>query len=282
MRTFYKYQGIGNDYIYFDCFEERLPTPQKLAKILSERRFSVGGDGIVLILPSKVADARMRMFNADGSEGKMCGNAIRCVAKYLYDIRGVGKRSLTIETKSGIKSVYVHTKRRSGESYACTVDMGAPVLRPARIPALFEGEAVVDHPLIVGDTTYRVTCVSMGNPHCVVFGEDPAGLDLEKIGPQFENHPAFPQRVNTEFVQLVGKNELKMRVYERGSGETWACGTGACAAAVAAVLNGLAEQNAEITVHLKGGDLTVVYTGETVLMKGPATFAFKGEVEIEA
>ncbi len=279
-RTFYKYHGNGNDYIYFDCFEERLPYPWRLAQELSDRHFSVGGDGIVLILPSETADARMRMFNADGSEGKMCGNAIRCVAKYLYDRKGVNKKRIAIETKSGVKTVFVRTKRRSGESYSFTVDMGAPSLAPARIPALFEGDRVVGHPLLVGEETTYVTCLSMGNPHCVVFGDDPDALDLGKLGPLYENHPAFPERVNTEFVQVVAKNELKVRVYERGSGETLACGTGACAAAVAAVLNGFADRNKQITVHLKGGDLTVVYTGETVLLTGPAQFAFQGEVEI--
>lgn len=281
LRTFYKYHGAGNDYLFFDCFEERLPYPWRLARELSERHFSVGGDGIVLILPSETADARMRMFNADGSEGRMCGNAIRCVAKYLYDVKKIGKKRILIETKAGTKTVYVRTKRRSGESYAFTVDMGGPAFAPSRIPALFEGERIVGHPLIVGEQTYRVTCVSVGNPHCVVFGDDPETLDLEEVGPQLSGHPAFPEGVNAEFVQVVGKNELKMRVFERGSGETLACGTGACAAAVAAVLNGYAEKNADVKVHLRGGELKVVYTGETVLLTGPASFVFKGELEID-
>ena len=280
MRTFYKYHGLGNDYIFFDCLEEGFPTPKKLAKQLSDRHFSVGGDGIVLILPSEVADVRMRMFNADGSEGNMCGNAIRCVAKYLYEVRGMHQSRFSVETKAGIRILFVHTQRRSGEVYALTVDMGAPVFEPDAIPALFEGDSVVAQPLIVGEETYRVTCLSMGNPHCVVFGEDPDGLDLGKVGPLFENHPAFPARINTEFVLPMGRNELRMRVFERGSGETMACGTGACAAAVASVLNGYSDKGAEITVHLKGGDLAVRYTDSGVLMKGPAEFAFRGEVEI--
>ena len=270
--------GIGNDYIYFDCFENTIENPEQAAIKLSDRHFSVGGDGVVLILPSEVADAKMRMFNADGSEGKMCGNAIRCVGKFLYEVRGMKKSVLKVETLSGIKALTMHEV--NGRIEAVTADMGAPNLIPDEIPALFEGDTVIDQKLLLGETVYRVTCVSMGNPHCVVFGGDPYKIELEKIGPQFENHPAFPARVNTEFVQVVGKNELKMRVWERGSGETWACGTGACAVAVAAVLNGYADKNADITVHLRGGDLVINYTDERVLMTGPAEIAFKGEVEI--
>ncbi len=278
-RTFYKMHGIGNDYIYFDCFDRGLEEPEKVAVKLSDRHFSVGGDGIVLILPSEVADARMRMFNADGSEGKMCGNAIRCVGKYLAEMRGVKKDVLTVETLSGIKTLKLN---RTGETVvSVTVDMGAPELSPARIPANFSGETVIAAPLEVGGRVYRVTCVSMGNPHCVVFGEDPDPLPLEKIGPQFETHPAFPERVNTEFVQVIARNELKIRVWERGSGETLACGTGACATAVAAVLNGYADKDSPITVSLRGGKLEIVYTGKTVFMTGPAAFAFKGEAEIQ-
>ena len=279
-RTFYKMQGAGNDYIYFDCLEAPLPTPQKLAVQLSDRHFSIGGDGIVLILPSRIADCRMRMFNADGSEGKMCGNAVRCIAKYLYDVKGIKNRFLTIETKAGVKTVAVRTKRHTGEAYAFTVDMGKPAFRPSRIPAEFDGEQVIAHPLMVNGETYAVTCLSMGNQHCVVFGDDPAALDLGTLGPAFEQHPAFPARVNTEFVQVTGENALKVRVYERGSGETLACGTGACAAAVAAVLNGYAAEGAPIKVELVGGTLEVVYTGETVFLTGPAEIAFRGEVEI--
>ncbi len=270
--------GIGNDYIYFDCFSAPPINPRAVSKRLSDRHFSVGGDGVVLILPSEKADAAMRMFNADGSEGKMCGNAIRCVGKYLYEVRGVHKRTLSVETRSGIKMLRLNV--RGGKVASVTVDMGAPIFRPEQIPALFEGERIVGHPLLVGEECYHVTCLSMGNPHCVVFGGDPDLIRIEKIGPAFEHHPAFPERVNTEFIQVLGKNELKMRVWERGSGETLACGTGACAAAVAAVLNGYAAEDEEVAVHLAGGVLKIVYTGGTVLMTGPAAIAYRGIVEL--
>ena len=278
-QTFYKMHGIGNDYIYFDCFDGMSADPSALAVKLSDRHFSVGGDGVVLICPSDSADAEMRMFNADGSEGKMCGNAIRCVAKYLYDVKGMKKDEFLIATKSGIKHISV-VEKTEREALSFRVNMGSPVLAPLQIPALFSGETVVSHPLIVGEKTYRVTCVSMGNPHCVVFCDDPDALDLTVIGPMFEHHPAFPERVNTEFVQVLGDNDLKMRVWERGSGETLACGTGACAAAVAAVLNGHAVRNAPIRLHLRGGILTIEVTGDDVFMTGPAAFAFKGEADI--
>ena len=277
-RTFYKMHGAGNDYIYFDCFEQDFPAPAAAAIKLSDRHFSVGGDGIVLILPSKIADARMRMFNADGSEGKMCGNAVRCVGKFLYEIKGMRRERLTVETLSGVKTLELSVK--NGAVASVTADMGKPVFAPAEIPAEFSCDPVVNVPLEVAGQMFRVTCLSMGNPHCVVFGGDPDEIDLKEIGPQFEAHSVFPARVNTEFVQAVGKNELKMRVWERGSGETLACGTGACAAAVASVLNGLCERNREILIHLKGGDLTVRWTEETVLMTGAAAFAFKGEAEL--
>lgn len=278
---FYKYHGIGNDYIYFDCFEKPLQSPKKLAVQFSDRHFSIGGDGIVLILPSKAADAKMRMFNADGSEGKMCGNAIRCVGKYLCDVKGIRKDILTVETRSGVKTLRSISKKTTGKKVSYfTVDMGRAILKPGKIPALFEGESVINHPLIAGEETFRVTCVSMGNPHCVIFAEDIDEIDLEKIGPLFEKHPAFPEGVNTEFVQILGRNEFKMRVWERGSGETYACGTGACAAAAAAVLNGYADVGSDIVVRLKGGDLKINYTDEGVLMTGPAALAFRGEVEI--
>ncbi len=269
--------GIGNDYIYFDCFEEDLANPNAVSEKLSDRHFSIGGDGIVLILPSAIADGRMRMFNADGSEGKMCGNAIRCVGKFLYEKRGIKKDVLTVETLSGIKTLRLTVEK--GEVQSVTVDMGKAELTPSKIPANFAGERAIAAPLTVGGKEYAVTCVSMGNPHCVVF-EDPYAVELEKIGPLFENHEVFPERVNTEFILPIGKNELQMRVWERGSGETWACGTGACAAAVASVLNGYCEKNADITVHLRGGDLVIKYTDEAVFMTGSATFAFTGEVDV--
>lgn len=278
LKKFWKMHGIGNDYIYFDCFDWQPEDPAALAVKLSDRHFSVGGDGVVLIMRSAVADARMRMFNADGSEGKMCGNAIRCIGKFLYEVKGMQKPVLRVETLSGVKTLAVNAE--GGVVQSVRVDMGAAELSPARIPAKFEGERAVDVPLSAGGRSYRVTCVSMGNPHCVTFVDDPYALDLEKIGPAFEHHPAFPERVNTEFVRVDGRNELTMRVWERGSGETWACGTGACAVAVAGVLNGFCDMGAEITVHLRGGDLTVSYTPEAVYMTGPAAFAFTGEVEI--
>ena len=277
IRRFYKMHGIGNDYIYFDCFDGELPDPEGASRKLSDRHFSVGGDGIVMICKSDVADGKMRMFNADGSEGKMCGNAIRCVGKFLYEIKGVRKDVLTVETLSGIKTLYLNVS--DGTVDSVRVDMGRAELVPANIPARFEGDRAVGVPLAVEGKTYAVTCVSMGNPHCVVF-EDPDDLDLEKIGPAFEHHDAFPERVNTEFVRVMGKNEVKMRVWERGSGETWACGTGACAVAVACVLNGYCEKGEDVTVHLRGGDLVIRYTDEAVFMTGGATLAFTGEAEV--
>ena len=277
-KTFYKMHGIGNDYIYFDCFDWFPADPCAVAKKLSDRHFSVGGDGVVYICPSDAADAKMRMFNADGSEGKMCGNAIRCIGKFLYEIKGMQKPVLKVETLSGIKTLSVNAE--NGVVRSVRVDMGAAELRPSRIPARFEGERAVNVPLVADGKEYRVTCVSMGNPHCVTFVDDPYSVDLEKTGPAFEHHAAFPERVNTEFVRVDGRNELTMRVWERGSGETWACGTGACAVATAGVLNGFCDAGAEITVHLRGGDLSVSYTPEAVYMTGPAAFAFTGEVEI--
>ncbi len=277
-RHFWKMHGIGNDYIYFDCFDWFPSDPSAVAVTLSDRHFSVGGDGVVYICRSEKADGRMRMFNADGSEGKMCGNAIRCIGKFLYEVKGIRKDVLTVETESGVKTLALTAE--DGIVQSVRVDMGAAELRPAQIPAAFAGERAVDVPLDVNGTQYRVTCVSMGNPHCVTFVDDPYALDLEKLGPQFEHHAAFPARVNTEFVRVDGRNELTMRVWERGSGETWACGTGACAAAVAGVLNGFCGQGEEITVHLRGGDLAICVTADAVFMTGPAAFAFEGEADI--
>jgi len=277
-KPFVKMNGIGNDYIYFDCFDEEPSDPSALSVRLSDRHFSIGGDGVILVCKSDIADGKMRMFNADGSEGKMCGNGIRCVGKFLYEIKGIKKDVLTMETLSGVKTLSLHAE--NGTVRSVTVDMGAAELKPERIPVALKGDLIVNEPLEVDGVNYRVTCVSMGNPHCVVFGDDPYLLDLEKIGRKFETHAAFPMSVNTEFVQVVGKNELTMRVWERGSGETWACGTGACAVAVAAILNGFCKKNEEITVHLRGGDLKILCTDETVLMSGPAEISFTGEVEI--
>lgn len=294
LRRFVKMQGAGNDYIYFDCLHGELEKPESLAVRLSDRHKGIGGDGIVLICESAVADAKMRMFNADGSEGNMCGNAIRCVGKYLYDGGIVHGEDMTVETRSGIKKLHCFAGE-NGKVREVRVDMGPAVFEPARIPAVFEPavvsavseagrffaageECIVDRPLKIAGRTYSVTCLSMGNPHCVVF-ENPDGVDLEKIGPLFENAPVFPERVNTEFVQKIGERTLKMRVWERGSGETMACGTGACAAAAAAVAKGMFPAGEEITVKLRGGDLKIS-VGDTVYMTGGAEVVFTGEVEV--
>lgn len=271
--------GIGNDYIYFDCMKEPLENVEDLAVRLSDRHFSIGGDGIILLCPSAVADCRMRMFNADGSEGKMCGNGIRCVGKLAHDLGYVKGDICRIETLSGIKTLRFAFDK-NGKVLSAEVDMGAAVLQAAKIPSTLSGDSVVGYPVTVDGGEYKITLVSMGNPHCVTFVDDPYKVNLEKVGPLFENNALFPERINTEFVRADGRNELTMRVWERGSGETWACGTGACAVAVAAVLNGYAEKNAPITVHLRGGDLTIIYTDETVCMEGGATLAFTGEVEL--
>lgn len=271
--------GIGNDYIYFDCLEKELENPEQVSLKLSDRHKGIGGDGIVMICSSKVADAKMRMFNADGSEGKMCGNAIRCVGKFLYDFKKTDKTTLTVETLSGIKTLSL-TVGEDGKVQTVRVDMGAPILTPKDIPVAIDGvDSVVGLETEIAGKIQKITCVSMGNPHCVLF-VDPDGLDLEKIGPAYENDPLFPERVNTEFVKVLKRNEVRMRVWERGSGETWACGTGACAVAVASVLNGYADRNEDVLVHLRGGDLVIRWTDETVFMTGSATLAFVGEVEI--
>lgn len=279
LAKFYKLHGIGNDYIYFDCIKQKLDVDfGELSVRLSDRHFSIGGDGIILLCPSSVADCRMRMFNADGSEGKMCGNGVRCVGKLAHDLGYVKGDVCRVETLSGIKTLRF-TFDEEGKVASAKVDMGAAILRGRDIPSLLDGESVVARPVEIGGEEVKVTLVSMGNPHCVVF-RDPETVDIEKIGPLYENSPLFPERINTEFVKVIKRNELSMRVWERGSGETYACGTGACAVAVAAVLNGFADKNVPICVHLKGGDLTITYTDETVYMEGSATLAFTGEVAI--
>lgn len=277
--TFTKMHGCANDYVYIDCFQNDIQNYAELAIYLSDRHTGIGGDGVIYICPSDVADARMRMYNLDGSEGMMCGNGIRCVAKYVYD-SGIAKKDvLHIETKSGIKICRVHVE--NGEVTTVTVDMGKAELVPAKIPVDFPGDTAVKEKITVCDKEYEVTCVSMGNPHCVIFQkEDVDDLDLTRIGPKFEHHPLFPERVNTEFVNVLPDGSLKMRVWERGSGETWACGTGSCATGVAACLNGFANKNEDIVVHLRGGDLTIRYTTETVFMTGAAATVFKGEIEL--
>jgi len=275
---FTKMQGCGNDYIYINCFETDINSPESLSVYLSDRHYGVGSDGIVLILPSKKADARMRMFNLDGSEGRMCGNAIRCVGKYLYDNGMVKKKDMTIETLSGIKKLRLYTK--NGLVSSVRVDMGRAELKPENIPVNLEGKSIISQKLLIGGKEYAITCVSMGNPHCVVFCKDVDELRLSETGPLFEYNPLFPDRVNTEFVQIVGENHIKIRVWERGSGETLACGTGACAAAVAAVLNGYCRKDEDILVQLAGGELIIRYTGDNVYMTGECKKVFEGEVEI--
>lgn len=276
---FTKMQGIGNDYIYFDCFKQEIDNPSELAVKLSDRHFGIGGDGIVLICPSNVADAKMRMFNLDGSEGKMCGNAIRCVGKYLFDNAMVDKKEISIETLSGIKYLTLY-EGEDGKIVKVKVDMGQAELEAEKIPVTLKKGKIISEKAMIGNKEEVITCVSMGNPHCVVFVDSVDGLDLEKIGPVFENAEIFPDRINTEFIEVLGRNKLKMRVWERGSGETLACGTGACASAVAAVLNGYADMGKDITVSLIGGDLTINYTNKSVMMTGEAAVVFSGEVEI--
>lgn len=275
---FTKMHGIGNDYVYVDAFAHRVADPVAVARRVSPRRTGVGADGLILIAPSTEADCRMEMYNADGSRGEMCGNGIRCVAKYAYEHGLVTGNPMRIETDAGIKTLNLEI--RNGRVEQVTVDMGAPILDGPRIPVAAEGR-VIDAPLEVAGSTYRVTCVSMGNPHCVLFVDDIAALDLEDIGPRFEHHPFFPSRVNTEFVRVKSPRELAMRVWERGSGETAACGTGACAVLVAAVLTGHSERQA--TVRLPGGDLLIEWraSDDHVYMTGSATEVFTGEVEVE-
>lgn len=275
---FTKMHGCGNDYIYFDCFEQSVDNPAALSVRLSDRRFGVGGDGIILICPSSVADAKMRMFNLDGSEGKMCGNGIRCVGKYLFDSGIVHKNLINVETLSGIKSLKISEK--NGKANLLTVNMGKPELLAEKIPVNLNLNKIVDYSANFDGKTYKITCLSMGNPHCIVFCHDISSINLEKIGPVFENNRLFPEKINTEFVEIVGKNILNMRVWERGSGETLACGTGACAAVVAAVLNGFCCKNDDITVNLKGGTLTVNYADDAVYMTGGAEKVFEGVVEL--
>ena len=275
---FTKMHGCGNDYVYINCFEETVEDPAALAVRLSDRHKGIGGDGVILICPSDVADAQMRMFNLDGSEGKMCGNGIRCVAKYVFDHGIARKEELKIETLSGVKTCLIHEE--NGEAVSVTVDMGEAILRPGEIPVALPGDCVIHQNVEVAGGIYEITCVSMGNPHCVIFGEDPDGLELSEIGPRFEHDPLFPQGVNTEFIQVLDGHTLKMRVWERGSGETMACGTGACASAVAAVLCGYCPMGEDILVRLRGGDLTIRYEQDRVWMTGEAVTVFQGTVQI--
>ncbi len=278
---FTKMHGIGNDYIYVNCIDGMDFDPVETSIQLSDRHFGVGSDGMILICPSDKADFRMRMFNADGSEGKMCGNGVRCFAKYVYCKGLTDKTVITIETLGGIKTAWLTVEK--GDVTAIRVNMGSPILKPALIPVTFPGDSMVNQPVTVGGRQWQVTCVSMGNPHCVTFVDDVDGMELEKIGPLFENNPIFPERVNTEFAKKLDDSTVQMRVWERGSGETWACGTGACAVAVASLLTGTV-RGERVTVKLRGGDLLIEWdrNDDTVYMTGTATFVFEGEVEVPA
>ncbi len=276
---FTKMHGCGNDYIYVDAFKEHINDPAKAAIVLSDRHKGIGSDGLILVAPSDVADVRMIMYNADGSEGAMCGNGIRCVGKFFYDNGMTDKEEITVETKSGIKTLTFTIE--DNKVSKVKVDMGAPILKAKDVPATFDKEEIINEPIDVDGKTYNITAVSMGNPHAVTFVNDTASLKLTEIGPKFENHPMFPDRVNTEFVQILNRNEVNMRVWERGSGETFACGTGTCATVVASVLNGHTDEH--VTVHLLGGDLELFYdrANDTVWMTGPATTVFEGETKEE-
>ncbi len=272
---FTKMHGIGNDYIYVNCFEETVRDPSALARAMSRQHFGVGSDGLILICPSDVADFAMKMYNSDGSESEMCGNGVRCIGKYVYD-RGLTKKtSVSLMTGGGLKQLELRVS--DGKVSSVRVDMGTPELSPRLIPVSLPGETVMGHRLDVGGVNYQIHCVSMGNPHCVVFVKDPDAMDLTTVGPLFEQHPVFPRRTNTEFVQVVSREHLRMRVWERGAGETLACGTGACASLVAAVLTGQADRC--VTMDLVGGQLQLTWSPEDnhVYQEGPAAFVFDGE-----
>ena len=278
---FTKMHGCGNDYVYVNCLEETVEHPEEVAKFVSDRHFGIGSDGLILICPSKVADFEMVMYNADGSRGEMCGNGIRCVGKYVYDYGLTDQTTVRIETLAGIKTLELTVA--DGKVQEVRVNMGAPILETNKIPAVFLSSPVVNKPLDVDGTVYTVTCVSMGNPHCVTFmDEDVRMLDLERIGPGFEYNDTFPKRVNTEFVNVIDETHLRMRVWERGSGETLACGTGTCATVVAAVLCGYAQADTEVEVELLGGTLRILWDSESdlVYMTGPATVVYEGEIDL--
>lgn len=277
---FTKMQGIGNDYVYVNCFEETVKDPAAVARYVSDRHFGIGSDGLILIKPSDIADCEMDMYNLDGSQGAMCGNGIRCVAKYVYDYGIVKKENISVSTKSGIK--YLDLTVRDGKVALVRVNMGSPVLTASQIPVVSSTEEMINAPLKVNGETYYITAVSMGNPHAIVYMTDVDHLDIGEIGPYFENHMAFPDRVNTEFVEVLDDHTLKMRVWERGSGETLACGTGACAVAVASILNGHVDGENPVTVKLLGGDLEIFWDRQEnlVYMTGPAATVFDGEIDL--
>ena len=275
---FTKMHGLGNDYVYVNCFEEKIDNPPAVARFVSDRHFGIGSDGLIMINPSKTADFEMEMYNADGSRGEMCGNGIRCVAKYVYDYGLTDKTQISVETLGGIK--YLDLTVEDGKVSLVKVDMGKPELEADLIPIISEREQVIDEPIEVDGKEYHMTGVSMGNPHAVIYVDDVKGLDLEKNGPKFENHERFPKRINTEFVHCIDRQTVEMRVWERGSGETLACGTGACAVAVSSILNNLTDT--QVTVKLLGGDLQIEWDREKdrVFMTGPATVVFDGVIDI--
>ena len=275
---FTKMHGCGNDYVYVNLFEEKLDKPADVSIKVSDRHFGIGSDGLITIGASDKADFRMRIYNADGSEAEMCGNGIRCVAKYVYDHKLTDKTEVAIETGAGVLTLALYVENAKVQQVR--VDMGQPILTPVDIPVIADGDKVIDEPIVVGDKTWHMTCVSMGNPHAVIFVDDTASFELEKYGPLFENHECFPKRTNTEFVQLLSRNEVNMRVWERGSAETWACGTGTCACVMACILNGKTDD--KVLVHLRGGDLSIEYDRSTnhIFMTGPATEVFSGEIAL--
>jgi diaminopimelate epimerase len=276
---FTKMQGAGNDYIYVNGFDHEIDNPSELAIQLSNRHFGIGSDGLVLILPSDDCDFRMQMFNSDGSEAEMCGNASRCVGKYVYDNGLTAKTEITLETKAGVK--YITLLDGNEKARKATVDMGEPILNPELIPVKVDEEPVLDYPLDIDGKIWKISCVSMGNPHAVVFTDGIKELDLPVIGPKFEKHPIFPRKTNTEFIEVIDRKTLNMRVWERGAGETLACGTGACAAAVAAILNGYCDRR--VTIHLLGGDLEIEWDQKNnhVYMTGDAVTVFEGVLSID-
>ena len=275
---FTKMHGIGNDYVYVNCFEESVKNPAEVSKFVSDRHFGIGSDGLILISPSAIADFRMNIYNADGSQAEMCGNGIRCVAKYVYDYGLTDKTEISVQTLAGIK--YLRLQVENGKVASVEVNMGAPILEPKEIPVAVEESPVVNVPVEVKGKIYHMTCVSMGNPHAIIFMNNVKDLDIAAIGPYFENHTVFPKRTNTEFVEVLDRNTVNMRVWERGSDETLACGTGACATTVACILNDKTES--EVTVHLLGGDLKIRWDREAnqVYMTGPATVVFDGEITL--
>lgn len=275
---FTKMQGLGNDYVYVDGSKEKIKNPSEVAIKISDRHYGIGGDGLICINPSKVADFEMAMYNADGSRGEMCGNGMRCVGKYVYDYGLTDKTQVSVETLAGIKYLDLHIE--NGKVASIRVDMGSPILKSSEVPVISKNETCIMEEIMVKGVSYHMTCISMGNPHAVVEVEDVKHLEIEKIGPAFEQNSVFPNRVNTEFIKVVDRNNVEMRVWERGSGETLACGTGACAVGVACMLHGRVED--KVTVHLLGGPLEIEWDKEknTVYMTGPAEVVFDGEMDV--